>query len=104
NDPLKFCDPPGFPRDDLHRLTSVQLLQTPLQVIILYPRDKHWRVIWADGRELPKDADPTWDGYSTGKWVDNTTFVVQTNGTDEIEKVIELISDWVLLDINMPVH
>lgn len=83
NDPLKSCDPPGFPRDDLHSLASIQLIQTPLQVIILYPRYKDWRVIWADGRELPKDPDPTWDGYSTGKWVDNTTFVVQTNGTDE---------------------
>ena len=84
NDPLdKFCDPPGFPRDDLHRLDSIELLQTPQQVVVLYPRDKHWRVIWADGRELPKDPDPTWDGYSTGKWVDDTTFVVQTNGTDE---------------------
>jgi hypothetical protein len=83
NDPLKFCDPNGFPRDDLHSLAAIQLIQTPLQVVILYPRYQHWRVIWADGRELPKDPDPTWDGYSTGKWVDNTTFVAQTNGTDE---------------------
>jgi hypothetical protein len=83
NDPLKLCDPPGFPRDDLHRLATVQLIQTPLQVVILYPRDKHWRVIWADGRELPQDPEGTWDGYSTGKWVDDTTFVVESNGTDE---------------------
>jgi hypothetical protein len=83
NDPVKMCDPPGFPRDDLNRLATMQLLQTDVQVVILYPRDKHWRVIWADGRELPKDPDPTWDGYSTGKWVDDTTFVVKTNGTDE---------------------
>lgn len=83
NDPVKMCDPPGFPRDDLNRLASVQLLQTALQVVILYPRDKHWRVIWADGREFPKDPDPTWDGYSTGQWADNTTFVVETKGTDE---------------------
>ena len=83
NDPLKICDPPGFPRDDLHSLASIQILQTPLQVVLLYARYKDWRVIWADGRELPKDPDPTWDGYSTGKWVDNSTFVVETNGTDE---------------------
>jgi hypothetical protein len=83
NDPLKICDPTGFPRHDISRLVWVQVLQTPLQVVILYPREKDWRVIWADGRELPRDPDPTWDGYSTGKWVDDTTFVVQTNGTDE---------------------
>jgi hypothetical protein len=83
NDPVKICDPHGFPREDIHSLSALQILQTPLQVVILYPRYKDWRVIWADGRELPKDPDPTWDGYSTGKWVDDTTFVVQTNGTDE---------------------
>jgi hypothetical protein len=83
NDPVKACDPQGFPRDDLHSLSTIQILQTPLQVVILYARYKDWRVIWADGRELPKDPDPTWDGYSTGKWMDDTTFVVQTNGTDE---------------------
>jgi hypothetical protein len=83
NDPVKMCDPNGFPRNDLHSLSTMQILQTQLQVVILYSRYKDWRMIWADGRELPKDPDPTWDGYSTGKWVDNTTFVVQTNGTDE---------------------
>jgi hypothetical protein len=83
NDPVKMCDPNGFPRNDLHSLSTMQILQTQLQVVILYARYKDWRMIWADGRELPKDPDPTWDGYSIGKWVDNTTFVVQTNGTDE---------------------
>ena len=83
NDPVKMCDPNGFPRNDLHSLSTMQILQTQLQVVILYSRYKDWRMIWADGRALPKDPDPTWDGYSTGKWVDNTTFVVQTNGTDE---------------------
>jgi hypothetical protein len=83
NDPVKMCDPNGFPRNDLHSLSTIQILQTPLQVVILYARYKDWRMIWADGRELPKDPDPTWDGYSAGKWVENTTFVAQTNGTDE---------------------
>jgi hypothetical protein len=83
NDPVKSCDPPGFPRSDLHSLSTVQILQTPVQMVVLYARYKNWRMIWADGRELPKDPDPTWDGYSVGKWVDDMTFVVQTNGTDD---------------------
>jgi hypothetical protein len=85
NDPVKSCDPQGFPRDDLHGLGTAQILQTPVQMVILYGGSsyKDWRVIWADGRELPKDPDPTWTGYSTGKWVDDTTFIVETNGTDE---------------------
>jgi len=84
NDPVKACDPQGFPRDDLHGFGTTQILQTPVQVVMLYGGGyKDWRVIWADGRALPKDPDPTWTGYSTGKWVDDTTFVVETNGTDD---------------------
>ena len=83
NDPVKSCDPQGFPRDDLHGFGTAQIIQTPLQVVILYSQYKDWRIIWADGRELPKDPDPTWNGFSTGKWVDDTTFIVETNGTDE---------------------
>ena len=83
NDPFKSCDPQGFPRDDLHGFGTAQILQTPQQVVLLYAMYKDWRIIWADGRELPKDPEPTWNGYSTGKWVDDTTFVVETNGLDE---------------------
>jgi hypothetical protein len=41
------------------------------------------RVIWTDGRELPRDPEPRWFGYSVGKWVDDYTLVVQTAGIDE---------------------
>ena len=54
-----------------------------MSVIILYEFDRVWRVIWTDGRELPKDPEPRWYGYSVGKWVDDYTLVVQTSGTDE---------------------
>ena len=49
-------------------------------MIILYQFDKIWRVIWTDGRELPKDPEPRWFGYSVGKWVDDYTLVVETSG------------------------
>ena len=39
-------------------------------------------VIWTDGRLLPADPDPRWYGYSIGKWKDDATFVIETNGTD----------------------
>ena len=83
NDPVISCDPQGFPRDDLHELRTTQILQTPQSVVILYQYNKIWRVIWTDGRELPKDPDPRWFGYSVGKWVDDYTLVVETSGTDE---------------------
>jgi hypothetical protein len=83
NDPVHICDPQGFPRENLFELRATQILQTPVQVVLLYTYDKIWRVIWTDGRELLKDPDPRWFGYSVGKWRDDYTFVAETNGMDE---------------------
>ena len=83
NDPVFSCDPQGFPREDLYEMRTTQILQTPQSVVILYTYGRIWRVIWTDGRELPKDSEPRWFGYSVGKWVDDYTLVVQTSGTDE---------------------
>jgi hypothetical protein len=83
NDPVVTCDPQGLPREDLYELRTTQILQTPQSVVLLYTFGKIWRVVWTDGRDLPKDAEPRWFGYSVGKWVDDYTFVVETTGTDE---------------------
>jgi hypothetical protein len=85
NDPaVIYCDPMGMPRQDLYELRTTQILQTPKKVVVLYEFSRIWRVIWADGRELPKDPpEPRWFGYSAGKWVDDYTFVAETTGTDE---------------------
>jgi hypothetical protein len=80
NDPLDQCDPMGFPRMELFELRTFELVQTANQVIYLNQWYGNYRVIWTDGRELPKDADPRWNGYSVGKWVDDYTFVVETVG------------------------
>jgi hypothetical protein len=84
NDPLSTLgDPAGFPRILLFELRPVQMVQTPNQVVMMYMFEKRFRVIWTDGRELPKDPDPRWYGYSVGHWQDDFTFVVNTIGTDE---------------------
>jgi hypothetical protein len=83
NDPVVTCDPQGMPREDLYELRTTRIIQTPLNTVILYEFGKLWRVIWTDGRDLPKDPEPRWYGYSIGKWTDDYTFVVQTSGTDD---------------------
>ena len=86
NDPFDLCDPLGFPRIELFNLRALQIFQTKKQVVIIYENNQVWRNIWMDGRELPKLADltePRWYGYSAGKWIDDYTFVVQTEGLDE---------------------
>ena len=37
------------------------------------------REIWMDGRSLEADPNPTWMGYSVGRW-DGDTLVVESNG------------------------
>ena len=83
DDPELVCDPQGFPREDLFQLRTTQIVQDPEKIYMLYEFDRVWRVIWTDGRELPKDPEPRWYGYSVGKWVDDYTLVVETNGTDD---------------------
>jgi hypothetical protein len=70
----------------LSQFRVVEFEQTPDQVIAVYQPFYAWRVIWTDGRALPdlkSGAEPRWNGYSVGRWVDDYTFVVQTDGMDE---------------------
>jgi hypothetical protein len=96
NDPMPGCDPQGFPRIVLHNAHTEEFLQTPNHVVILYQFNKKWRVIWTDGRALPRDPEqPAWTtrdaappesrwwGYSVGRWVDDYTFVAESNGFDD---------------------
>jgi hypothetical protein len=81
NDPRDFCEPIGFPRADHYNLRHTQILQNEFKIAILYQYAQTWRIIWTDGREVPKDIpEPRFYGYSAGKWVDDTTLVVQTVG------------------------
>jgi hypothetical protein len=48
-------------------------------LVIINERDAGYRQIFTDGRPLPEDPQPSWNGYSAGKW-DGDTLVVQTNG------------------------
>ena len=92
NDPRDTCEPIGFPRADFYNLRHTQIMQDPYKVAMLYEYAQTWRIIWTDGRPLPKVVDggvlagnevreKRFYGYSVGKWVDDTTLVVETVGT-----------------------
>src|SRR3989475_8503575 len=85
NDPVDFCDPQGFPRMELFEFRVVQITQTKNQIILLHQFNDNWRIIWTDGRPFPdlNEAEPRWNGYSVGQWVDDYTFVADTAGGDE---------------------
>ena len=79
DDPLARCLPPGVPRIDT--IAPFKIVQTGQLVIVLYETTANsaFRQIFTDGRALPKDPNPTWNGYSTAHW-DGDTLVVETSG------------------------
>jgi len=56
-------------------------------VVILYEHQTTYRQIFMDGRPLPKDPNPTWSGYSIGKW-DGDTLEVDTTGFNSDEWIL----------------
>ena len=72
------CLPSGIP-EKLNIPDGLKLVQTPDLTIFLHESRTIYRQVFTDGRPLPKDAQPTWMGYSVGKW-EGDTFVVETIG------------------------
>ena len=58
-----------------------KFIQTPSLIMILF-EDLTYRQIHMDGRKLPKNPNPSWMGYSVGRW-DGDTLVVETSGFTE---------------------
>ena len=84
DDPLSTCMPPGVPRISMSTPNAphpFKIVQTPSLVILLYETSANstFRQVFLDGRPLPKDPQPTWLGYSVGRW-DGDTLVVDTAG------------------------
>jgi hypothetical protein len=77
-DPLTNGLPVGPVR--LHTYAALRkIIQIPGLVVILNELGASYRQIFTDGRPLPTDPNPTWNGYSTGRW-DGDALRVQTNG------------------------
>jgi hypothetical protein len=80
DDPYGYCLPPGVPRIDFAG-GPFKILQAPGVTAFLYETlvGMIFRQVFTDGRPLLAAAEPTWLGYSIGRW-DGDTFVVDTNG------------------------
>jgi len=79
--PLARCLPVSIPFHNFFNMTRI--VQTPGLMLILYesPNSPH-RTVFTDGRDLPKDPNPTWLGYSVGRW-DGDTLVVTSAGFND---------------------
>jgi hypothetical protein len=72
------CLPSGIP-EKLNIPDGLKVLHTPDLVVFLYESRTIYRQVFLDGRSLPRDAQPTWMGYSVGRW-EGDTLVVETIG------------------------
>jgi hypothetical protein len=76
--PDVHCLPLGILQMETHPLMR-RIMQAPGFIAILHERDMEYRQIFTDSRPLPGDPNPSWNGYSSGKW-QGDTLVVQTVG------------------------
>ncbi|HUA18943.1 MAG TPA: hypothetical protein VMB25_09370 [Bryobacteraceae bacterium] len=83
DDPNVRCMPRGALRiwtDDYYK----RIVEAPDRVIVLAERNMQYRQIFTDGRPLPEDPNPTWNGYSTGKWEGDTLVVHSIGFRDDL--------------------
>jgi hypothetical protein len=85
NFPTARCFPAGMP----HMMMAFgpqEYVITPQTTYILIDWDDHGRRIFTDGRDWPADLEPTYAGYSIGRWIDRDgsgrydTLEVETRG------------------------
>ena len=63
------CMPGGMPLMTI-AFTPLEFVVTPNTTYILIGGSEHFRRIFTDGRDWPADIEPTYAGYSIGRWID----------------------------------
>lgn len=69
NDPTYTCLSPGMPRI-MHVYGRMEIVITPETTHLLIQHIHDSRRIYTDGRDWPAEIDPSFAGYSIGRWVD----------------------------------
>jgi hypothetical protein len=63
------CLPAGMPFM-MVATRPFEIIVSPETTYILVGGNDHYRRIFTDGRDWPKDLEPTYSGYSIGRWID----------------------------------
>jgi hypothetical protein len=79
--PPNSCLPAGIPASLF--IFTFKVIQAPREIVILHEDQDPPRQIHTDGRPLPKDPQPSWMGYSVGKW-EGDMLVVDSIGFNEM--------------------
>ena len=72
------CLPWGYTRA-MQTAYPIELIQTPKRTAILFESNNVFHIVPTDGRQLPKDPEPAWLGYSAGRY-EGDTLVIETTG------------------------
>ena len=65
---------------DAYRVPEpIKIVHTAGLTILLQEEYQHFRQVFTDGRAFPADMQPTWYGYSVGRW-EGEEFVIETAG------------------------
>ncbi|HLQ90570.1 MAG TPA: hypothetical protein VK148_11090 [Xanthobacteraceae bacterium] len=68
HDPTALCYAAGMPR--MMTYEAQEYVITPEVTYIMLGGDDHLRRVNTDGRDWPKNINPTYQGYSIGRWID----------------------------------
>jgi hypothetical protein len=68
-EPSWMCLPPGMPRI-MNVFEPMEVVVTPSTTYILISHIHDNRRIYTDGRDWPVEPEPSFKGYSIGKWID----------------------------------
>jgi hypothetical protein len=83
DDPHVRCLPDTFLRAySLPHL--LKFVQVPGLLVMLNEMNAGYRQVFTDGRALPVDPVPSWQGYSSGKWEGDTLVVSSTGFRDDL--------------------
>ncbi len=84
-EPSWMCLPPGMPRI-MNVFEPMEIVITPDTTHIFISHIHDNRRIYTDGRDWPSEIEPSFSGYSIGRWLDTTgsgrydTLEVETRG------------------------
>src|SRR5579863_2858882 len=79
--PSTLCAPSSVPISDLVP-EPFKIVQNHGLTLFLYEPSMVFRQIYTDGRKPPADPDPSWMGYSVGRW-EGDWFVVDVTGFND---------------------
>jgi hypothetical protein len=83
DDPHVRCLPDTFLRNySLPHL--LKFVQTPALLVMLDELNANYRQVFLDGRPLPDDPTPSWQGYSSAKWEGDTLVVDSAGFRDDL--------------------